>query len=53
MSNLLTLARIELPPLSVYTRTLARIADTEKDPLCSPLLTNLVNSQLTRKQALR
>ena len=36
------------PPFSVYTPTLARIINTIKDPLCSPLLINLVNSQLTQ-----
>ena len=36
------------PPFSVYTPTPARIINTEKDPLCSPLPINLVTSQLTQ-----
>ena len=49
ISNPLTPARTgSPPPFSVHTPTLARIIDTEKDPLCSPQLINLVNSQLTQ-----
>ena len=36
------------PPFSVYTPAPARIINTEKDPLCSPLPINLVTSQLTQ-----
>ena len=49
ISNPLTLPGIESPPpFSVYTRTPARIINTKKDPLCSPLPINLVTSQLTQ-----
>ena len=49
ISNPLTPARIgSPPPFSVYTQTPARIVNTKKDPLCSPLPINLVNSQLTQ-----
>ena len=49
ISNPLTPARIgSPPPFSVYTPTTARITNTKKDPLCSPLPINLVNSQLTQ-----
>ena len=47
ISNPLTPARIgSPPPFSVYTPTPARIINTKKDPLCSPLPINLVTSQL-------
>ena len=48
MSNPVIPTRIESPlPFSVYTPTPARVINTEKDPLCSPLPINSVNSQLT------
>ena len=51
ISNSLTPARTRLPPLfSFYTLTPARIINTERDPLCSPQLINLANSQLTQLQ---
>ena len=56
ISNSFTPARIESPlPFSVYTPTAARIINTKKDPLCSPLPINLVNSSAfsIRKQDLR
>ena len=49
ISNPLTPARIgSPPPFSIYTPTSARIINTEKGPLCSPLPINLVTSQLTQ-----
>ena len=51
ISNPLTPARTRLPPpFSFYTLTPARIINTERDPLCSPQLINLANSQLTQLQ---
>ena len=49
MSNPVIPTRTESPPpFSVYTPTPARVINTEKDPLCSPLTINSVNSQLTQ-----
>ena len=48
-SNPLIPATIGLPPpFSVYTPTMARIINNEKDPPCFPQPINLVNSQLTQ-----
>ena len=49
ISNPLTPVRIgSSPPFSVYTPSPARIINTEKDPLCSPLPITLVTSHLTQ-----
>ena len=49
ISNPLTSGRFgSPPPFSAYTPTPARIVNTKKDPLCSLLPINLVNSQCTQ-----